>query len=56
MDFQQNDGRIAIQVRGVLKDILMTAMNKVESIIRQRNNTPPKLNEVKTDFSRLLLK
>jgi len=54
--FNDAGGNLAPQVRGVLKDILLTAMRTVESIQRQRMYKPPVLSEVKTDFSAALLK
>jgi len=54
--FSDSGGNLAPQVRGVLKDILLTAMRTVESMQRQRMYGAPVLSEVRTDFSAALLK
>jgi hypothetical protein len=54
--FSDGGGNLAPQVRGVLKDILLTAVRTVESMQRKRMYGAPVLSEVKTDFSAALLK
>jgi LysM repeat protein len=54
--FSDGGGNLAPQVRGVLKDILLTAMRTVESMQRKRMYGAPVLAEVKIDFSAALLK
>jgi hypothetical protein len=54
--FSDGGGNLAPQVRGVLKDILLTAMRTVESMQRKRMYGAPVLSEVRTDFSAALLK
>ena len=54
--FSDAGGNLAPQVRGELKNILLTAVRTVENIQRRRQYAPPLLSEVRTDFSAALMK